>query len=162
MKLQFTYSLEKLLVLDGNNNVIKSIGAFSRVRNERNHERPDTSRLPDIAYSENSDGSDGKPTMPRSFPLGTWNISGKARTTEKWLQPIKFITDATQKVAVWTLKEDGSYNRATTELIDDYGYRIHFANGSNHTDGCIGVNDIEDMLWLDANVPLPTTISVIA
>jgi hypothetical protein len=160
MRLIFSYGSGKLSVLDDAGTTVKQIAAFSAVRNEQNGERPDSSQLPDVEHSENADGSGGPPVMPRPFPLGEWTVSGFVKTAEKWLQPIKLITDAHQTLDVWALKDDGEYDEPNGETVEDYGYRIHFANGSHHTDGCIGLSLQADIEWLAANVAFPVKISV--
>jgi hypothetical protein len=157
MKAAFSYSAGLLIFLDDDGSLLRSVPAFSKVRNELNGQRS-FSDPNDVEYSENSDGSQGTPTMPRPFPSGSWTISGIEATTEKWLQPYKLITNANQDLDVWALKPNGTYDKPTGEKIGDFGYRIHFANGSQHTDGCIGLYDVDDILWCKANLVFPIAL----
>jgi len=160
MRLIFSRSDGMLSLNDDQGELIRELAAFSIVRNELNGERPDPSRLPDIFYSQNADGSQGKPTMPRPFPIGSWLVPGSARTDEQWLKPVKLITNAHQRLDVWKLKNDGTYDCQSGETIEDYGYRVHFANGSHHTDGCIGLVNLDDMLYLENNLIYPLILEV--
>lgn len=99
--------------------------------------------------------------MPRPFPVGNWLITGKETTAETWLKPVKFITNATQDLDIWLLSDSGTYLRKSNYTIGDWGYRIHFANGSHHTDGCIGIQQLGDLLWLDSLAdPFPWDLEV--
>ena len=160
MRLEFSYKSSSLRVLEDDGSVSRSIAAFSVVRNELNGERPDSTKLPDVVYSENQDGAQGLPVMPRSFPIGTWNVTGYEPTSEQWLKPIKLITDAHQSLDIWALNPDGSYDKPTGQKIDDFGYRIHFANGSHHTDGCIGSETEDDIRWLSSYGTFPCKLDV--
>jgi|GEM_PF-3415166 hypothetical protein len=178
MKSTFSYSTGLLVFVDEDGNLLRSIPAFSRVRNELNGTRSMKDPA-DVEYSENADGSRGKPVMPRPFPIGSWTITGiDDSSSEYWLKPFKLVTDAHQTLEVWALKPDGSYDGKAFEMVDDgeggqkkvltgetiedYGYRSHYANGSTHTDGCIGQENEPDILWCKANVTFPCPLEVLA
>ena len=163
MKLTFSHSLERLTLFNDDGVIMRNIWAASHVRNELDKSRPDASSLPDVVYSFNADRSTGKPYMPRPFPLGIWSITSHEPTTEKWLQPVKLVTDAHQVLPIWALTGAGLYDHATTDMTDVWGYAIHYCNGSVHTDGCIGIKDLGDMLWLVAQIEsYPMALEVIA
>ena len=136
----------RTLVMDGLET--HTFPAFSEVRNELTGERPDPSRLPDVEYSMPLGSGERLPVMPRTFPEGSWDIFEARQTDEKWLQPVKLMTNAHQKLNVWKLGSGGNYESQTDELVDDSGYRVHYCNGSHHTDGCIGLESLEDMKYL--------------
>ena len=177
MRSTFSYSTGLLVFVDDAGNLLRSISAFSKVRNELNGERLLYDPR-DVEYSENEDGSRGRPVMPRPFPLGSWTITGIEATNELWLKPWKLITDAHQTLEVWALKPDGSYDGKAFEMVDDgeggqkkvltgetiedYGYRSHYDNGSTHTDGCIGQKAEADILWCKANLVYPIPLEVTA
>ena len=127
--------------------VFGPIWAWSEVRNEINHHRP-TDGQPDVFYTQNKDGSRGKPSMPRPFPTGIWSITDELDTAEPYLKPVKIMTDAHQMLEVWELDEHGFYLKPTGEFVDDYGYRIHYNNGSHTSLGCAVVNQVFDIQWL--------------
>lgn len=120
------------------------VEAFSEVRNELNGKRPDPARLPDTETGVSAGLTTGPVVMPRPYPAGTWQIYVAEATENKWMNPVKIKTRATQLVPVWSTKLDGSYDKPTGTMFSDWGYWIHFANGSHHTDGCIGVVRLED------------------
>lgn len=161
MKFQFSHSLERITVLDDQGVVLKAIWAASHVRNELTHERP-AKPGPDVFHTLEGDGTPGPASMPRPYPLGTWKVTGMRATGEKWLQPLKFLTDAHQPLDVWILDDSGQYLQASTKKTEDYGYRIHFDNGSAHTEGCIGVKSLDDLLWLAKNATsFPISLEVV-
>jgi hypothetical protein len=160
LKLTFSHSTELLTVIDDAGVCIRIIPASSHVRNELNHKRPDASRLPDLFTTLEGDGDIGPPSMPRPYPVGKWTVTGKRTTTERWLRPVKFLTDAHQTLVQWATDDGGNYTHATDKTVEDYGYRIHFANGSRHTEGCIGVASLADIAWLDAHLTFPSTLEV--
>ena len=45
----------------------------------------------------------------------------------------------------------------TDKVVQDDAYRVHFANASQHTDGCIGLRNLEDLLRLKTT---PTGIPI--
>lgn len=123
-----------------------TIEAFSEVRNELNGDRPDPSRLPDIETGCNQDRSPGPVVMPRPFPLGTWPIMGVELTDNEWMKPKKIITGAHQSIPVFSTKPDGTYGSWTGQMFDDWCYWVHFCNGSQHTDGCSAIEQLQDFL----------------
>ena len=124
----------------------RSVPAFSRVRNELNKERPDPANLPDVETGVSSARTVGPVVMPRPFPLGTFAIYGIEASNQKWTQPKKVLTKAHQSVPVWKLNDKGEYDSPAGTMFDDWGYWIHYCNGSSHTDGCIGVVSLQDFL----------------
>jgi hypothetical protein len=104
----------------------------------------------EVAYSVNADRSRGFPYMPRPFPRGLWRVTGvewtggeDPRTKDRnapyrvnpyW--PVKILTDAHQRLPVWKLDGEGGYERETDALIEDWGYALHYGNGSLSTLGC--------------------------
>lgn len=157
MKADFSYSTKILKFIDDNGVTLISYHADSYVRNELNGERK--IGVPgDVEYTVTKDRTIGKPYMPRPCPIGEWTIIGKEPTTNKWMQPIRFLLDAHQTVKVWETGPEG-YIKETNETTEDYGYRIHFNNGSVHSDGCI-TTLLEMIRWMDKNVMFPCRISV--
>lgn len=130
----------------------RTVEAFSEVRNELNGKRPDPARLPDVETGLKRDRSKGPVVMPRPFPVGTWKILGVEDVVPgtpgaRWMQPVKVITDAHQLVDIWSTRNDtGQYHENTGEKFDDWCYWIHFANGSHHTDGCVGQTILQAQL----------------
>ena len=126
--------------------------AWSKVRNELNGERPDSNNLPDVFHSENQDTGYGLPAMPRPFPSGEWMLTSVEETDEAFTKPVFIRTNATQKLDVWSLIEgplaNGQYSGKRGDQVDDYGYLIHYPNGSNRTQGCIGMQTLSDHLLL--------------
>lgn len=108
------------------------IHVVSPVRNETNGLRSLDSKP---VYTEGANGSKGRPYMPRPFPKGDWNIVAVLPKTDPYEAPAFISTDAHQAMPVWRLKADGTYDAATEELVQDYGYGIHDST-SNTTLGC--------------------------
>jgi hypothetical protein len=129
----------------------RTVPAFSRVRNELNGKRPDPTRLPDLETGITAGLNTGPVVMPRPFPLGAWQIYAVELSDNKWMKPVKIKTRATQHVQVWSLR-NGQYDQPTGETFSDWGYWIHFCNGSHTTDGCIGMVSLDDMKDLAAMV----------
>lgn len=144
---------------------VRTVPAFSRVRNELNGERPDPSQLPDIEHGVSKDRTIGPVVMPRPFPLGTWQIYGIEASIDKWTAPRKVLTRAHQPVPIYKLDAKGQYAGPTGEFFDDWAYWIHFCNGSTHTDGCIGIamaGDAEEFIdmvdrALKSGIPIQIT-----
>lgn len=124
----------------------RTVPAFSRVRNELNKERPDSGQLPDVETAVSQSRTVGPVVMPRPFPLGSWPIYAIEASAAQWTKPRKVLTRAHQPVPVWKLNDKGQYDSPTGTVFDDWGYWIHFCNGSSHTDGCIGVANLQDFL----------------
>lgn len=161
MKATFTYGTGTLVFTDDEGALLRSISAFSRVRNELNGGRPLPFKPDDVEHSETEDGSQGLPVMPRDFPRGSWTITGIEATNEMWLKPWKLITDAHQELDVYKLDAGGCYAGKSGQKVEDYGYRIHFCNGSTHTDGCIGQENAADILWCKVNLTFPIPLEVV-
>ena len=157
MKGVFVYSTKVLRFIDDKGITLVSYHADSYVRNELNGERK--IGIPgEVEYSVTKFGTNGKPYMPRPFPIGEWRIVGKAASINKFMQPLKFLTDAHQTVKVWEVGPEG-YVKETDEETEDYGYHIHFDNGSVHSDGCC-TTLLELIQWMDHNLKTPCPFSV--
>ncbi len=125
------------------------IGADCQVRNELNGERP--LHDPDqVVYAETGNRYDKIPYMPRRFPEGTWPI-GMPRSKppeDEYLWPWYIPTDAWQYVDTWLLDEDGGYECAEENALNesvveffpviDTAYGMHYSK-SRTTLGCIHV-----------------------
>lgn len=149
MNVVFTYSKKLLEVFDDEGKLVASAPANSYVRNELNGERK-IGVAGEVEYTVTQDGKVGRPYMPRPAPVGEWLIVGKQITTNKWMQPVKFLTNVHQFVNVWETGPQG-YVKETTEVTDDWGYHIHFNNGSVHSDGCV-TTLLGLIQWLDNNI----------
>ena len=120
------------------------------VRNELNGERG----MSEVVYTENEDGSQGVPYMPRVFPVGTWAVKKANQEFNKpSLGPWFFATDAHQLVDEWEIakQDDGTwlYVKPTGRQVMDWGYGIHCSykieNGvqvdEKYSDGCLHIVD---------------------
>ena len=126
----------------------RKISAWSDVRNELNGRR----KVGETAvYSENADGSQGSPYMPRTFPLGNWLVTGVVPHPDKvkdhYLYPFFISTNAHQAVEVWEVDAAGRYVKATGRMVEDYGYGNHFSD-SLTTLGCIRDETEADLRWV--------------
>ena len=147
IEVHFRKSKEQLTVLqDGQ--VLLTLWAWSKVRNELDGERPNQAKLPDLFHSELKDRSQGPVAMPRPFPTGRWNLVSIEQSTDQFTQPIFIRTDAHQPLDVWALDSRGQYSHKTGQTVDDWGYLIHFPNGSNRTQGCTGMTYRNDIIKL--------------
>jgi len=144
----------------------RTVEAFSEVRNELNGERPDPSRLPDIEHGIKSDRSVGPVVMPRPYPPGTFDIYGIETSAEQLTSPAKVLTSGNQWLDVWNVDQvTGQYAGKQGSQFSDWGYWIHFCNGSHHTDGCIGVVNLAEFKEflamvqnaLDDGIPISVT-----
>jgi hypothetical protein len=150
----------------------KSLGAFGRVIScsclvVNEFSTPPRMR---VVYSENADGSQGMPYMPRIFPScingEPWNIYAPvpvdpAKDPKAYMQPFFIPTDAWQWVQVWDVNQsvdfdyvgpaltggEGTAGARLPLMIKDYGYGIHFSM-SVYTDGCEKITEKDDLLWL--------------
>lgn len=109
----------------------KVIGVQCRVRTEIDGLRK-LSEKP--VYTENVDGSDGVPFMPRAFPKGTWKILNILPKDDPYEAPFFISTDARQLVDEWTIV-DGHYGVNTGRQVWDWGYGFHCSTSST-TLGC--------------------------
>jgi len=94
---------------------------------------------------------------PRPFPPGAWEVTrveDMGARSPFW--PVFIDTNATQRLTVWDLDENGHYKSATNRQITGRGYAIHHARyrkgdelvPSNTTLGCINILDPTDASWL--------------
>lgn len=116
-----------------------------KVRNELNGQRG----MNEVVYSENEDGSQGVPYMPRQYPSGTWTISKPVQElTDIALGPWFTPTSACQLVDEWEVVNK-VYTQKTGRQVMDYGYGIHISyrmlNGAQveeaYSDGCLHFED---------------------
>ena len=105
-----------------------------------------------VVYSENEDGSKGRPYQPQQFPKGTWPILGVEATTDPLLAPYFIRTGAHQMVPTWEIDASGNYVKPTGETIDDWGYLLHWDAMYTTTDGCIRLDSSDDAVWLASEV----------
>lgn len=109
------------------------------VRNELNGQRkPDQ-----VVRSEEKDGTDGVPYMPRAFPVGRWFITAAIPKSDDYMAPFFLATDAWQMVDEWSL-EGGKYGKPIGKVAD-YGYGLHNSK-SGSTLGCIRIHGRKDLL----------------
>ena len=128
----------------------KTILTSCRVRNLENGGRGRGM----VVWSENRDGSRGKPYSPQIFPQGIWDVGRPEAVdpkvdTHRYMQPFFIPTNAHQEVSVWEaeLTDHWRYVMKTTEVIEDGGYGIHYSE-SEFTLGCLKVESRDDLLWL--------------
>ncbi len=114
------------------------------VRNELNMARA----MNEIVYSENADGSQGVPYMPRTFPLGTWKV-GRPVQKVGLMAPYFIPTDAHQLVDEWEV-QNGLYVGKTGRQVMDWGYGLHCLLTVHHLEswGCFVIEDLEDLDFL--------------
>jgi len=112
------------------------VDCVCHVRNEENGERVLASKP---VISENSDGSEGVPYMPRRFPMGKWNVTVILPKTDPYEAPEFIATDAHQTVERWRTRigRDGNeiYDQPSGDMVEDYGYGLHNSTSST-TLGC--------------------------
>jgi len=170
MKLHLALAARTLTV-DG----AHTMPAWSEVRNEANKLRP-RAGSPDLCYSILRDGSMGPPTMPRTFPLGVWRVTGiiphqrineHGLPAEPYLYPFFIATDAWQWVDEWGLDTQGYYVEPTGRRVADSAYGLHYSS-SHTTTGCARIGLEEDLRWLVAQIRPrladgePITLDVVA
>jgi hypothetical protein len=105
------------------------------------------SPLEHVVRTMNSDGSDGVPYKPTSFPVGIWLVRAPQSRTSPFTAPFFIPTDAHQLVDEWELDEHGLYKCPTGREVMDWGYGLHHSV-LDYTFGCLRVLDIPDVLWL--------------
>jgi len=127
----------------------------------------------EVVRTVTSDRKKGLPYMPRKFPLGDWTITAVERNGRHGMSfdeaeygPVRIRTNAHQTVTVWALDDAGGYDHALDEMVEDYGYLLHWAPFSRTTLGCgrVGKEDagqieqlakiIEGALLLQGAIPL--------
>lgn len=116
-----------------------SMLADSVTRNELNERRP-LGYAPQVVHAMTGNQYDKIPIMPRSFPVGTWDIWGirekPPENTAMW--PFFIATEAFQALPAWDLDILGGYLEPSSKMIVDYGYGIHYSSYMT-TLGCIRV-----------------------
>lgn len=105
-----------------------------------------------VVYSENEDGSKGRPYQPMQFPKGTWPVLAVEPTTAPLLAPVFIKTGAHQTVHTWTIDERGKYVHENPDTVEDWGYLLHHDAIYQQTDGCIRLDSPEDALWLAGEI----------
>ena len=129
---------------------VRDIKADSIVRNELNGKRHlhDPSQ---VVHAMTADPYKKYPVMPRSFPIGSWNVYRPRAREDRYLAPYFIPTDAEQYLPVWELDENGGYDHATAEHVLDLGYGVHFSI-SRTTVGCIRIHREDELFWLVAKI----------
>jgi hypothetical protein len=96
--------------------------------------------------------------MPRTFPLGNWEILGFKEHADPsedngYLYPVFIQTDAVNVVPEWELDDQGLYLKPTGRMIVDRDNGLHYST-SDWTDGClrIGTEDEIRYLWQTLNI----------
>jgi len=90
--------------------------------------------------------------MPRKFPRGLWRIVAIEDANVPDFAPIKIRTNAHQLVHAWALDAAGGYDHELPDLVDDWGYHLHWCAGSRSTLGCgrVGLDTDEQVRALAA------------
>jgi len=144
MKIHFYQEDKRLEVRTAS--TVRDILADCVVRNEingwRHRHDPD-----EVVRAMTQDPYNKPPVMPRQFPAGVWKVYAPRPRNDKYLAPYFIPTDAEQFLPIWSLDENGGYDRATSDKVLDIGYGIHFSTSST-TVGCIRIYEIDDLLWL--------------
>ena len=123
----------------------KSFYCDSVVRNEINKER-ELHKKSDVVFTiPVSRYNKSLPYMPRRFPAGVWEITGFEFTDQKYFQPVKIFTTASQIVPIWALDTNGGYDHAAGNVQFDYGYWFHYWGGRT-TLGCGRFDKVENIL----------------
>ena len=117
----------------------KDIKISCNVRNELNKLRPLTDK---VVFSI----PEGKPIMPRQFPVGQWKVLRPQVRTDPYLAPYFIPTFAWQFLPVWSLEND-HYKSVTGNKTRDQGYGLHYST-SKTTQGCIKIESKADLLFL--------------
>lgn len=112
----------------------------------------------EVIFTEGSTLPHNLPYMPEPFPTGRFYITGVEKMPEDSLfWPYLIRTDASRRLPVWILDNNGHYLRASTEnYFTDRGLHIHHARyfdgsklvPSSTTHGCIGMTSPEDICTL--------------
>lgn len=135
MKVLFYRDKQKLKIIDKEKDQKKTFYCDSIVRNEINEERALHDKR-EVIYTFPLNRYDKSlPYMPRRFPPGNWKITGYEYTDQKYLEPLKIFTDATQIVPIWELDQNGGYKCAAGNVQFDFGYWFHYWEGRTTT-GC--------------------------
>lgn len=117
------------------------------VRNDLNGWRPNPKKVPkdEVVHMITKDNRESNvPVMPRTFPVGKWNILWIEARTNPYQRPFFIATDAFQPLDVWMLDENGGYSRKAGHTIMDYMYGLHYSS-SNTTQGCIKIHNLDDL-----------------
>ena len=130
----------------------RDIRAWCNVRNELNGNR----KIGSVAvYTQEADGDEGEPYMPREFPTGRWDITGiiphPDQENDNYLYPYFIATTARQNVQVWNIDKYGKYESPSGRFVADYGYGLHFSS-SPTTLGCIRIANEADLRWLVSQI----------
>ena len=122
----------------------QTIEVICDVRNELNGRRLLSSKP---VYSENEDGGDGVPYMPRWFPLGLWEVVSIIDKDDPYMAPEFIATDAHQLIDEWvvgmSLSGEAHYIKKSGRKVEDYGYGLHNST-SGTTLGCGRITRSED------------------
>jgi hypothetical protein len=121
----------------------KSVPFTCFVRNEVNGLRA----MNEVVYSVKSDGSQGPAIMPRTFPVGTWELKMPAPRSNPLLAPYFIPTTAWQVLDEWEVENRGTasqpemwYVQKTGRQVQDFAYGIHCST-AHESWGCIHVVD---------------------
>lgn len=144
MKVIFFRDKQQLKIIDDAKGQQRTYYCDSVVRNEINDER-ELHNPDEVIYTFPKSRYDKSlPYMPRPFPKGTWKITGYEYTAQKYLEPIKIFTNATQLVPIWLLDDQGGYSVSAGDVQFDFGYWFHFWSGRTTT-GCGRLDEIIDI-----------------
>jgi len=88
----------------------------------------------------------GKPYMPRIFPIGTWKVGMPIPKYSAEMAPYFIPTNAFQVVPIWNTML-GSYTSMSDEMDKDEAYGLHFSEYKN-TLGCIKIRNTVDLIEL--------------
>lgn len=135
--------MEELMIADMDKKELSAFGRKIRfscnVRNELNGLRKLTEK-PLLSLPA------GKPVMPRTFPLGEWNVEAPRARTDDARRPFFIPTNAFRMLPIWTVV-DGHYGTPTEKFTKDIGYGMHFSVYEN-TEGCLKILSVDDLLFL--------------
>lgn len=126
-------------VFDRNEDSLSAFGekipCINVVRERRLHDPED------VRYTCPPDGSAPQPYMPSLFPKGVWNVYSVQShpSSEPYLYPFYFATDAHQMVEKWNLDNGGGYDSKTGIFVPDSAYGLHHAGSSRTTLGCLNL-----------------------
>ena len=113
--------------------------ASCHVRNEINKRR----LVNQVVYTI----PDKTPYYPRQFPIGTWEIYEATSTKNPEMAPYIIRTNAFLMVDAWEVK-NGKYYKNLGIKVKDAGYHIHLLAMFRTTQGCIGVQNLEDIVMI--------------
>jgi hypothetical protein len=81
-------------------------------------------------------GNQREALRPQKFPPGLWNVTGLEETENPEFAPVIILTDASQKLPIWTLDSRGNYRRRTKKTLAPRAkYALHHSN-TPQTIGC--------------------------